>query len=74
MNKMSLVKLSLVVYILIFMSSGIFAGTLGLDSKKKEKEKEKEKKEVELSTDGPYVIYRPDGKTRIVRLQFWMME
>ncbi|WP_294635299.1 metallophosphoesterase [uncultured Bacteroides sp.] len=63
---MSLVKLSLVVYILIFMSSGIFAGTLGLDSKKKEKEKEKEKKEVELSTDGPYVIYRPDGKTRIV--------
>ena len=61
MNKMSLVKLSLVVYILTFMSSGIFAGTLGLDDKKKEKEKK-----VELSADGPYVIYRPDGKTRIV--------
>ena len=61
MNKTSLVKLSLVVYILTFMSSGIFAGTLGLDGKKKEK-----KKEVELSADGPYVIYRPDGKTRIV--------
>lgn len=62
MNKTSLVKLSLVVYILTFMSSGIFAGTLGLDGKKKEKEKKK----VELSADGPYVIYRPDGKTRIV--------
>ena len=62
MNKTSLVKLSLVVSILTFMSSGIFAGTLGLDGKKKEKEK----KEVELSADGPYVIYRPDGKTRIV--------
>ena len=37
MNKMSLVKLSLVVYILTFMSSGIFAGTLGWDDKRKKK-------------------------------------
>ena len=61
MNKTSLVKLSLGVYILTFMSSGIFAGTLGLDGKQTEKTKE-----VEWSADGPYVIYRPDGKTRIV--------
>lgn len=69
MNKNCLAKLSLVICILTFMSSGIFAGTLGLDSSKKEKakkeKKEKAKKE-ELSADGPYVMYEPDGRVRIV--------
>lgn len=37
------------------------AGTLGLDGQK-EKGKEKE----ELSADGPYVFYQPDGTTRVI--------
>lgn len=51
----------LVAFTLILISSGLSAGTLGLDGKKKDKEK----KEV-LSADGPYVIYEPDGRTRVI--------
>lgn len=51
----------LVAFTLILISSGLSAGTLGLDGKKKDKEK----KEV-LSADGPYVIYEPDGRIRVI--------
>jgi hypothetical protein len=46
----------------MFISSGLSAGTFGSDGNKK---KDKEKKE-ELSADGPYVLYQPDGKTRVI--------
>ena len=48
----TIVKSFFTVFILIFISSGLSAGTLGLDGKKKDKEKKEE-----LSADGPYVIY-----------------
>lgn len=60
-NKTSIFKLFLVTVFLTIISSGIHAGTFGLDGKKKDKEKKEE-----LSADGPYVIYQPDGKTRII--------
>jgi len=59
MNKTSFIKHSLIVFTLMIISSGLSAGTLGLDGKKKEKKEE-------LSADGPYVLYQPDGKTRVV--------
>lgn len=57
--KTSITKSLLVAFILTFISSGLSAGTLGIDGKKKEKKEE-------LSADGPYVIYEPDGQTRVV--------
>ena len=57
----SIVKSFLAAFILTTISSGLSAGTLGLDGKKKDKEKKEE-----LSADGPYVIYEPAGGTRIV--------
>jgi len=45
----------------MFISSGLSAGTFGSDGKKKGKEKKEE-----LSADGPYVLYQPDGKTRVI--------
>ena len=45
----------------MFISSGLSAGTFGSDGKKKDKEKKEE-----LSADGPYVLYQPDGKTRVI--------
>ena len=54
----TIVKSFFTVFILTFISSGLSAGTLGLDG-------DKEKKE-ELSADGPYVIYEPDGKVRVI--------
>lgn len=51
----------LLILTLTFISSGLAAGTLDSYGKKKDKEK-KEK----LTADGPYVLYRPDGKTRVV--------
>ena len=57
----TIVKSFFTVFILIFISSGLSAGTLGLDGKKKDKEKKEE-----LSADGPYVIYEPDGKVRVI--------
>ena len=62
MNKTSS-KFFLVILSLTFISSGLMAGTLGLDGKKKEKKKEKKE---ELSADGPYVIYQPDGRARVI--------
>ena len=61
MNKTSFTKYFLVAFTLMFISSGLSAGTFDLDGKKKGKEKKEE-----LSADGPYVIYQPDGKTRVI--------
>lgn len=60
-NKTCFIDSFLVAFTLVFICSGLSAGTLDLDGKKRDKEK-KEK----LSADGPYVIYEPDGKARIV--------
>lgn len=49
----------LFVFTLTFICSGLRAGTL--DSKDKSKEKK-----VELTADGPYVLYQPDGSTRVI--------
>lgn len=59
-NKTSITKSLLVTFTLMLISSGLSAGTFGLDGKKKDKEKKEE-----LSADGPYVIYQPDGGTRV---------
>ena len=53
---------SFLLYLFYFISSGLSAGTLGLDGKKKDKEKKEE-----LSADGPYVIYEPDGKVCVIK-------
>lgn len=58
-NKTNALKLFLVTIVLTIISSGVAAGTLGLDGKKKEKKEE-------LSADGPYVIYQPDGAARVI--------
>lgn len=60
MIKTSITKSLLVTLILTIISSGLSAGTFDSEGKKK-----KEKKE-ELSADGPYVIYEPDGRTRVI--------
>lgn len=60
-SKTSFTKYFLIAFTLMFISSGLSAGTFGSDSKKKDKEK-KEK----LSADGPYLLYQPDGKTRVI--------
>ncbi len=57
MNKTSFTKYFLVAFTLMFISSGLSAGTFDLDGKKKGKEKKEE-----LSADGPYVIYQPVAK------------
>ena len=57
----TIVKSFFTVFILTFISSGLSAGTLGLDGKKKDKEKKEE-----LSADGPYVIYEPDGTVCVI--------
>lgn len=59
-SKTYFIKYFLLAFTLTLISSGLNAGTLGLDSKKKEKKRE------ELSADGPYVLYQPDGKTRVI--------
>ncbi|WP_455591327.1 metallophosphoesterase [Bacteroides sp.] len=59
MNKTNFLKISFTLLFVTLFSSGLTAGTLGLDSKK-------EKAKEELSADGPYVLYQPDGKTRII--------
>ena len=58
--KTNFIKYFLLAFTLTLISSGLSAGTLGLDNKKKEKKKE------ELTADGPYVLYQPDGKTRVI--------
>lgn len=62
-NKNSIQKYLLILFIMTLFSSGTTAGTLGLDSNKKKKDPNPQK---ELSTDGPYVMYLPNGATRII--------
>lgn len=57
--KTSIIKCLLVTFTLTTISSGLWAGTLDLEDKKKEQKEE-------LSADGPYVIYQPDSKIRVV--------
>lgn len=53
-------RYSLVLFTLLtFISSGLMAGTLALGEKK-------DKKKEILTTDGPYIIYQPDGSARII--------
>lgn len=59
--KTGIIRFFLITFTLMLISSGLSAGTFGLDSKKKDKEKQQE-----LSADGPYVIYQPDGGTRVI--------
>lgn len=60
-SKTSFMKYFLIAFTLMFIGSGLNAGTFGSDGKKKDKEKKEE-----LSADGPYVLYQPDGKTRVI--------
>ena len=60
-SKTSFMKYFLIAFTLMFISSGLNAGTFGSDGKKKDKEKKEE-----LSADGPYVLYQPEGKTRVI--------
>ena len=59
MNVVNTLRFSFTILLITLFSSGMMAGTLGL-SGKGEKVKEK------LSADGPYVLYQPDGKVRII--------
>ena len=61
MSKTSFTKYFLIAFTLMSISSGLSAGTFDSDGKKKDKEKKEE-----LSADGPYVLYQPDGKTRVI--------
>lgn len=49
-SKTSFMKYFLIAFTLMFMSSGLNAGTFGSDGKKKDKEKKEE-----LSADGPFI-------------------
>lgn len=57
----SLIRYILLAVTLSLVCSGLTAGTLDTEGKKKEKEEK-----VKLNADGPYVIYQPDGKTRVI--------
>ena len=54
----TIVKSFFTVFILTFISSGLSAGTLGLDGDKDKME--------DLWAYGPYVIYEPVGKGRVI--------
>lgn len=60
-HKTSYINYFLVIFTLTLFSSGLMAGTPGLDGKKKDKHKKEE-----LSVDGPYVLYQPNGKVRVI--------
>lgn len=58
-NKNSYFRYSLVLFTLLtLISSGLSAGTLALEGDKK--------KENVFTVDGPYVVYQPDGSTRVI--------
>ena len=48
-------------FLVLAVSSGLYAGTLG-------KGEDKKAKSVELTADGPYVIHQPDGSIRVIRV------
>lgn len=57
-NNTNFTKKLLIAFTLIFISSGLIAGTNKSTSKREEQK--------ELSIDGPYVLYKPDGRVRII--------
>ena len=56
-SKTNFINYFLLAFTLAFISSGLSAGTLDFKDKKKDKEKKEE-----LTADGPYVLYQPDGQ------------
>ena len=58
--KARLFKTLLSVLILFSVSSGVIAGTYQPADKNEEQIKE------ELSVDGPYILYQPDGSVRVI--------
>ena len=58
--KARLYKTLLSVLILFSVSSGVIAGTYQPADKHEEQKKE------ELSVDGPYILYQPDGSVRVI--------
>ena len=48
-------------FLVLAVSSGLCAGTLG-------KGEDKKAKSVELTADGPSVIHQPDGSIRVIRV------
>ena len=58
-SKTNFINYFLLAFTLAFISSDLTAGTLDFKDKKKDKEKKEE-----LTADGPYVLYQPDGQTR----------
>lgn len=58
----SILRYFLLAFTLTLISSGLSAGTLELKNKEKQQEDKKEK----LTADGPYLLYRPDGTTRVI--------
>lgn len=51
-----------------FLFAFLVVFTLNLQAGTWEKNKHKEKHKVELTADGPYVCYQPDGKVKVVRV------
>lgn len=63
--KTRFLRLFLSTLVLVLVSSGIHAGTYYSVDKKKEHKEKKEQKD-KLSGDGPYILYQPDGSTRVI--------
>ena len=62
-SKTNFINYFLLAFTLAFISSDLTAGTLDFKDKKKDKEKKEE-----LTADGPYVLYQPDGQTRVINV------
>ena len=62
-SKTNFINHFLLAFTLAFISSGLSAGTLDFKDKKKDKEKKEE-----LTADGPYVLYQPDGQIRVINV------
>ena len=62
-SKTNFINYFLLAFTLAFISSDLTAGTLYFKDKKKDKEKKEE-----LTADGPYVLYQPDGQTRVINV------
>ena len=62
-SKTNFINYFLLAFTLAFISSGLSAGTLDFKDKKKDKEKKEE-----LTADGPYVLYQPDGQIRVINV------
>lgn len=63
--KTRFLRLFLSTLVLVLISSGTHAGTYHSGDKKKDHKEKKEQKD-KLSGDGPYILYQPDGSTRVI--------